>query len=1734
MPTNLTKLIFYFILTLSPFTWASEPSGAPILRIETEMHTDRITQISVDAKERFLLTASEDKTLRLWDLTTGKFIMTYRVPIGAIVEGILYAGAISPDDELIAGGGWTGGEWEQNASIYLFNRINGNLVKRLYGLPNTISHLCFSPDGQYLAASLGDLGIRIWETKQWGLVFSDTQYEGSSPHCVFDANNRLLTTDSAGYLRLYSLSNNNFVLTVQQQVPEGKNTDGSTFQRHPEVAEFSPSGDKIAVGFSNTRKVLVFDGNTLEYLFETDTKDISSSKRNSVVAWSPDGQRLCAGGTHDNDENNLIRCWLEGGQGSYTDLVATHASNDVIITLHFLNNGDLVYGTQPPSWGILDSTGENRLEKQSYLADYFDMTTDQSSSFLISPDGSIVQFELEQGGSRCARFSLVEQKLSLNLPDDNTLLPPSITGLNITKWWGNTPKLDDKSLSFPPIGSIYPESGSDSLAIAPDQSSFLLGTCCALRLFDVQGQQKWGVPISGTAWAVNISGDGQKAVAALGDGTIRWYNLSNGEELVTLFPHNDGKRWIAWTPSGYYMSSGEDADELLGWHVNHGKDQAASFYPVGQKYSKTYKRPEVVQKTLSVLSEKKALEELYTENTPNEPDQTPILRIEAKMHTARINRFDTYESDTDSFLVTASDDKTLRKWDLATGKSGPIYRVPIGGGSEGQLYSVAVSPDGKWIAGAGNTGATWEKVASIYVFDSATGQIVNRLSNLPAPIMHLCFSPDGQYLAASLAKEGIRMWETQYWEQIFSDTEYTESSQSCEFDAQNRLLTTSWDGYLRLYSVTSGSDEELFALVTKAQPPGGKQPFHAVFSPEALDIPAGSKIAVGFNDSTQVNVLDGQTLAFLYAPDTSGFDNGNLVSVALGASTWKKPKPLVTVVSRELCVGGGYNDEHGRHLIRCWSEWGQDSRYTDLEASDNTITQIRFQKNRLVYSSTEPSWGSFTNVGSPYLQGVERVEHVAPIADYRDRTLDLPSLFSVSYDASVVDFNFSQHEGRPARFFLNQQRLSLYPPPDSSLQPADTSSLNITDWRHNPQPKLNGTVLPLEENEVMTRSLAIAPDKSSFLLGTEHGLYLFSVTGQSLWTIPAPSVAWQVNISGDGQKAIAALGDGTIRWYNLANGEELLAFFPHIDGKRWIAWTPSGYYMNSGADADKLLGWHKNQGKDQAAEILPISAFQAEFNRPDIVKKVLVTLTEDKAVLVANLEKNIDATPLKTQSQRWEEIKEKYQVNLTPSGLGKAIIVAASGPQGNKNTLFYYTNQFTERMYNFLQDHGFSDGDVIYIDPYPPAVPSGNYEDSKRQDFPLHDPLKELEQAFDDAARDLKSGQQFIFYLHGHAGYQTIRLRLGQESETSIDLSAQQLKEQLAKIPKGVTQIIILDTCHSGLFLAELAGVPDRIVVTSADRDSLAWTSDKGKSFADTFIQKLSFGVMEAFKMARKTILDDPKLFDDQRPQLDDNQDGQYIEGEDGQLANNTYIGGNKVSASVPPVITEVHPAIYLDPQETTATLWVKTSVDLNTVNKVQAILTNENDKPTEYQGEQTQFTRREITLTPNYELQRFETEYSGFQAATEWRIFYQVETIEGQWSDFEVGFVRTDTDETSATVKAIVNQPVYQIGDPFRFEVMIAGEGNFDLYVGFRFPHGDYATIDYPFSFSAMNELLPYQKNLTLAKEGQTFTILNFGLGLPAIELGEYQACALLTKANSDPNENSNWVKLDCQGFRF
>ena len=61
-----------------------------------------------------------------------------------------------------------------------------------------------------------------------------------------------------------------------------------------------------------------------------------------------------------------------------------------------------------------------------------------------------------------------------------------------------------------------------------------------------------------------------------------------------------------------------------------------------------------------------------------------------------------------------------------------VLRPPIGHEYEGRLYSVAMSPDGRYVFCAGWSGYGWDKAHSVYVFDRESGLLVRRMTGLPS------------------------------------------------------------------------------------------------------------------------------------------------------------------------------------------------------------------------------------------------------------------------------------------------------------------------------------------------------------------------------------------------------------------------------------------------------------------------------------------------------------------------------------------------------------------------------------------------------------------------------------------------------------------------------------------------------------------------------------------------------------------------------------------------------------------------------------------------------------------------------------------------------------------------------------------------------------------------------------------------------------------------------------------
>ena len=549
------------------------------------------------------------------------------------------------------------------------------------------------------------------------------------------------------------------------------------------------------------------------------------------------------------------------------------------------------------------------------------------------------------------------------------------------------------------------------------------------------------------------------------------------------------------------------------------------------------------------------------------PD-SPILRIETGMHGAMINRIAIAAGGSE--IITVSDDKTARRWSTKDGKALSVLRGPIGDGDEGALYAVAAA--GRLVAVGGRTGFAWDGVGSVYLFHRESGRLLGRISAQRAPVTALAISPDKRFLAVGLRdRGGLKVYDLKALDVAFEDRWYEGSVTWLDFDRSGRLVSAAADGLVRLYS-------ERFDPLGRVRLPGGRTPWSVAFSPD------GREVAVGNRHDSTVDVLSGRDLEPVRSLRGVADHVGSISVVAWSAD------------GRFLYGAGTYREANERRLVRRWSTTDA-SPPIEFPVGDDTVTDLApLPDGRLVYAGAEAAWGVTDAAGRPvFARG-------RAFADFRG--VDLGA-FAVSHDGSVVDFGYRLGGAKPARFDLVARRLSVDPPPRADLRRPRTRvpGLDLEEWRNSPRPLANGRPVALEPNEI-ARSAAIAPDGAGFALGTDFYLR-YLAGGEEKWRTVVPAPAWGVNISGDGRFVLAALGDGTIRWYLSGDGAEMLALFPHRDGKRWIAWTPEGFFDHSGnAGPDgsaSLIGYHLNGGRSEEAEFIRVGQLYGLFYRRDLM-----------------------------------------------------------------------------------------------------------------------------------------------------------------------------------------------------------------------------------------------------------------------------------------------------------------------------------------------------------------------------------------------------------------------------------------------------------------------------------------------------------------------------------------------------
>jgi WD40 repeat protein len=583
-------------------------------------------------------------------------------------------------------------------------------------------------------------------------------------------------------------------------------------------------------------------------------------------------------------------------------------------------------------------------------------------------------------------------------------------------------------------------------------------------------------------------------------------------------------------------------------------------------------------------------------SAPYRPPQQPFVQVETGFHLGAVNSVALAAKA--PVLVTGSSDKTIRVWNTNDGSLQSVIRVPLASGLEGGIRTVAISPDGKTILAAGYTGLA--DGLSYYVIDPEQGEIKNR-GRLPGWPASIAFSPAGDKFAIALVapspdwKSGVVLLNSdlksntnpQFDQKIVNPIVVT-------FASDGRFAAATADGTIRIYAA-DGTQQANRKLA------GPGQPNSLAFSP------SGDLLAVGFVESVRVEVLASLDLATRVTPSTAGIATGDLANVAF----------VVNHGVTQLIAGGAINNQDGDAMVFSWSEAGLGPRKVIAKAR-NTITALAGTlTGKTAIGTAEPSLMMLD-------QGQLATLVKSPTIDFR-----YVARGRLATDMEGTKVLFSTDKGQPLEIVdLANRTFGPYAAEKyADVQWFDAfakaTSTQVASWRLSSQPKVAGKPVAMQQGE---RSQGTDVSTEGLIaLGTDMGVRMFSPAGVELTKYATSAPVYGVAFSGNGRRLITALGDGTIRIYDVEKDRlktpAALSVFLHSDRQNWVAWMPEGFFDHSerGGGGQDLVGYALNRSARESPEWLTFSQLYKTLYAPSLVAKRLMADKQGEAEIQARV-----------------------------------------------------------------------------------------------------------------------------------------------------------------------------------------------------------------------------------------------------------------------------------------------------------------------------------------------------------------------------------------------------------------------------------------------------------------------------------------------------------------------------------
>ncbi|GAP96963.1 WD40 domain-containing protein [Leptolyngbya sp. NIES-2104] len=293
------------------------------------------------------------------------------------------------------------------------------------------------------------------------------------------------------------------------------------------------------------------------------------------------------------------------------------------------------------------------------------------------------------------------------------------------------------------------------------------------EILTLEGHSSW-------TWAVRFSPDGRSLASCSGDYTIRLWDTATGLCLQTLIGHTSSVWAVCFSSDGTLLASSSLDQTVKLWDISSGRcattieqtgGRSISFSPDGTKLAIV-----ASDQTTIVLLNVHNQQILQTLSGHSQP----IWSIAFSPDGTR--------------LVSGSEDQTARLWQIEGGRCQHLFQMP----GLGCVWTVAFSPDGQSVALGSDSGL-------ITLWEVQTKQICQMLQGHTGHLWSIAFSPDSQHLASSAEDQTIRWWRVKTGQCLRTIHGYNGRIRAIALSPTAPLLASAVNQTISLWDTASGT-----------------------------------------------------------------------------------------------------------------------------------------------------------------------------------------------------------------------------------------------------------------------------------------------------------------------------------------------------------------------------------------------------------------------------------------------------------------------------------------------------------------------------------------------------------------------------------------------------------------------------------------------------------------------------------------------------------------------------------------------------------------------------------------------------------------------------------------------------------------------------------------------------------------------------------------------------------------